>query len=63
MAPDGRTLYVASGDVNFALRPAMQGKTPFFERGVTTRLWPDDGSARFRELFERARGNPILLKE
>jgi len=61
--PDGRTMYFASGDVNFVLRPAMQGKTPFFERGVTTRLWPDDGSARFRELFDRARGNPVLLKE
>ena len=35
--PDGRTMYFASGEVNFALRAAMQGKTPFFERGVTAK--------------------------
>ena len=61
--PDGRKMYFASGEVNFVLRPAMQGKTPFFERGVTARLWADDGSARFRELFQKARTGPLLLKE
>lgn len=61
--PDGRKLYFASGDVNFVLRPAMQGKTPFFERGVTTTLWSDDGSARFRDLFDRAKAGPLMQKD
>ena len=52
-----------TGEVNFVLRAAMQGKTPYFERGVTARLWPDDGSARFRDFFDRARSGPVLLKE
>jgi len=62
--PDGRKMYFASdGRVNFVLRAGMAGKIPFYERGATTRVWADDGTARFRELLEKARKEPVLLKE
>lgn len=62
--PDGRKMYFAAhGRVNYVLRAGMQGKIPFYERGVTTGLWADDGSARFRELYERAASDPVLLRE
>jgi hypothetical protein len=45
--PDGRVMYVAAGQVNFLQRHAIEGKVPYFEKGVTTRLVPDDGPARW----------------
>lgn len=61
--PDGRKLYVANtGRVNFMLDLAREGKIPFFERGVKTRLVPDDGSPAWRELYERARRGPVLVR-
>lgn len=59
--PDGRTMYVAnSGNVNFMLNPAMEGRMPFFERGVTTRRVPDDGSDRWRAIYKNARQGPYF---
>lgn len=53
--PDGRRMYVASnGTVNFLLNRAIAGEVPYFERGVTTRLVPDDGTSQWRDRFERA---------
>lgn len=52
--PDGRTMYIASGRTNFLLNQAIAGKTPYFEKGVTTRLVPDDGSSRYRDLLAKA---------
>ncbi len=61
--PDGRRMYFANGPVNFVLRPGMEGKIPFYERGVTTRLFPDDGSESWSELYERARKDgPFILR-
>jgi hypothetical protein len=61
--PDGRRMYVAnSGQVNFMLNPARKGRMPYFERGVTTQLVPDDGTPRWRELYEKARKEPLLMK-
>ena len=61
--PDGRKLYIANnGRVNFMLNLARAGKMPFFEPGVKTRLVPDDGSARWKELYERARKAPVMVK-
>jgi galactonate dehydratase len=58
---DGRRMYIANtGQVNFMLHLAMQGKIPYYERGVQTRLLPDDGSDRWRELYERARKEPVF---
>jgi quinoprotein glucose dehydrogenase len=46
--------------VNFMLQPAMQGKMPFFERGVDSKLWPDDGSAAWREWYQKAQSGPVM---
>ncbi len=54
--PDGRRMYTANnGDVNFMLTAGQQGKYPYYVRGADTRLVPDDGSARWREIYEKAR--------
>ena len=61
--PDGRRMYFASSKgVNFVLRAGIEGKIPFFERGVTTKLYPDDGTDRWRELFDRASNEPVLVE-
>lgn len=61
--PDGRLMYVATpAPVNFLLNLARAGKMPFFERGVTTRLVPDDGSDMWRKLQEEARRGPVMRK-
>ncbi len=52
---DGRIMDIASdGEVNFVLRLAMQGKMPFFERGVSTSVVADDGTAKWQERYLRA---------
>ena len=58
--PDGRVMYVASGRVNFLLMHAIAGKVPYFEKGVSTRLVPDDGSALWKELLEKAAVEPYF---
>lgn len=61
--PDGRVMYVASnGTVNFILNLGMAGKIPYFEKGVDTRLLPDDGSAKWRKLYQQAQSGPVLVK-
>lgn len=62
--PDGRVMYIANtGKVNFMLDYGRQGKIPYFERGVTTTLVPNDGSDKWRRLYEQARKGPVLMKE
>ncbi len=57
---DGRKMYFASdGKVNFMLRQGVQGNIPFYLRGVTTELLPDDGTERWQKLFEEARKAPV----
>ena len=54
--PDDRKMYTASnGNVNFMLTAGQEGKYPYYERGADTRLVPDDGSDRWRKLYEEAR--------
>ncbi len=54
--PDGRRLWTANtGRVNFMLKNARDGKMPYFEPGVDTRLVPDDGSPEWRRRYDRAR--------
>jgi hypothetical protein len=61
--PDGRKLYIANnGKVNFMLTAGQKGEIPYFERGVTTRLVPDDGSAKWRELYAKARKGVVLIE-
>ncbi|MFN9221802.1 MAG: enolase C-terminal domain-like protein [Planctomyces sp.] len=56
--PDGRKMFTANnGTVNFMLEAANQERYPFFEAGAVTRLVPDDGSAAWRMLYQRARAS------
>ncbi len=60
---DGRKMYFGNtGKVNFVLNPARYGKVPYYEPGVTTRLLPNDGSERWKKLYERARQRPLLVE-
>lgn len=53
--PDGRRMYLGShGILNFILKQANLGNIPYFERGVTTRLVPNDGSTQWKELYHKA---------
>ena len=61
---DGKKMYFNHlGGVNFVLRPAMTpGNVPYYVRGVQTRLLPDDGSGEWRDLYERSRDKPLLVR-
>jgi galactonate dehydratase len=53
--PDGRRMYVGShGVLNFLLTQANLEHMPFFERGVTTKLVPNDGTAKWEDLYKRS---------
>lgn len=53
---DGRRMYTASnGRINFMLTAGQQGRYPYYDSGADTRLVPDDGTPRWKELYERAR--------
>lgn len=59
--PDDSRVYTASnGAVNFMLTAGQQGLYPYYVRGADTRLVPDDGTAGWRDLYERARKNSPL---
>ncbi len=62
--PDGKRMYFNHlGGVNFVLNAAMKPDiVPFYERGVATRLLPDDGTAKWRDLYERSRKSPLLIR-
>ncbi len=61
--PDGRKMYIANtGKVNFLLNIARAGEMPFFEKGVDTVRLPDDGSQRWKDLYQRARNGPVFTK-
>ena len=61
---DGRSMYFNHlAGVNFVVNPARQpGVVPYYERGVQTRLYTDDGSAQWRDRYERSRRGPLLEK-
>jgi len=61
--PDGPTLYIAEGEVNFMIHYAMDEGMPYFERGVETRLVPDDGSEAWQNLHDRAAEEPVVEDE
>lgn len=53
---DGLKMYTANnGNVNFMLTAANAGKYPYFAKGAFTRLVPDDGTPKWRKLYDRAR--------
>ena len=60
---DGRRVYYGNtGQVNFVLNPARVGTTPYYTHGVKTHLLPDDGSARWRELYNKASKEPLIVR-
>lgn len=58
--PDGPTIYFAEDEVNFMIHSAMDEEMPYFERGVRTRLVPDDGSRAWDEMHERVLKDPVV---
>lgn len=56
--PGGPTVYTTSGKQLISL--ARDDAIPYFERGVETRVVPDDGSDRYADLRERARESPVF---
>lgn len=55
---DGRRMYTASnGKVNFMLTAANDGRYPYYEDGADTKLVPNDGTARWKDLYTKARDN------
>ncbi|MBA61198.1 MAG: dgoA protein [Planctomycetaceae bacterium] len=63
--PDGRRMYTANnGTVNFMLNPARSpGNMPYFEKGVDSKLLPNDGSTRWKELYTRSRKEgPVVIE-
>lgn len=60
--PDGRKMYIANnGQVNFMLTAGQNGTIPYFERGVDTRLVPNDGSTQWKDLYAAARKGPHFV--
>ncbi len=57
--PDGEKMYFAAKEVNFMLHAGMRGEIPFYKEGAHTRLFPDDGSAEWQALHERALKGPV----
>ena len=63
--PDGPTTYLAEQpeEVNFIIAAAMDEQLPFYPRGATARLVPEDGSETWWEMHERAREGPVVVDE
>ena len=55
--PNGAKIYFSSG--NQMMNHGRSGKIPFFIPGVTTRLMPNDGSARWQRLHEKTLKAPV----
>lgn len=56
--PDGPTVYTTTGKQLTSL--AREDAIPYFERGVETRVVPDDGGDWYREMYERADESPVF---
>jgi hypothetical protein len=53
---DGKRMYTASnGKVNFMLTAGNEERYPYYAAGADTRLVVDDGTARWKALYEKAR--------
>jgi hypothetical protein len=57
--PTGERYYYSSGRQLW--RDAQAGNMPVFIEGVKTRVAPNDGSAHWRDLHERASEKPVRL--
>ena len=60
--PDGKTMYIANtGEVNFMLTHGQRGKIPFYLPGAQTRLVPNDGSSKWKNLYEKSCKEPYFV--
>lgn len=60
--PDGRRMIFASSyGTNFVVGPCAKGAIERYERGVTARLWPQDGTDQWQDMWDRAQGEPLRL--
>lgn len=60
--PDGPTIYFANYDPQM-LDLADDEEMPYYQRGVETRLVPDDGSDQWERLHGRAAEDPVIVAE
>lgn len=60
---DGPTMYFSEGKLNFMIEYAMEEAIPYYESGVETRLVRDDGSERWRTLYEETADGPVVRHE
>jgi L-alanine-DL-glutamate epimerase-like enolase superfamily enzyme len=59
---DGRRMVFASSyGTNFVVGPCAKGAIATYEPGVTARLWPQDGSTAWQEIWDQAQGQPLRL--
>ena len=59
---DGKRMFTASGDaVNFLLNAANKELFPYYGKGADSRLFPNDGSARWQKLYTKSidAGGPV----
>jgi galactonate dehydratase len=59
---DGSRMYFAATETNFMLNAAMKELIPYYQEGADTRLFPDDGSEDWEDLYQRALTGPVSLK-
>jgi L-alanine-DL-glutamate epimerase-like enolase superfamily enzyme len=59
VAWDGGPVIYYAGDDDQLLNHAREGGMPYFRSDVTTRFVPDDGSDRWRDVYERAVDAPV----
>ena len=61
--PNGKKMLLGNdGSVPFLTLLALREAIPYYKRGAMTRLVANDGSERWRELYERARKKPFIVK-
>jgi galactonate dehydratase len=60
VAWDGGPATYYAGDDDQLLNHAREGGMPYFRSDVTTRFVPDDGSDRWRDVYERAVEAPVV---
>lgn len=57
---DGSTIYFAGNDDQLLYYAMDDGNVPYFERDVSTRVVPDDGSDRWSSMHEAAVAEPVV---
>ena len=58
----GRRMYFAASEVNFMLNAANKEAIPYYQAGANTRLYPNDGSAEWLDLYRRAEDAPVVIE-